>query len=61
MENNGNIRRYVDIPILYSGGVMSNSFLQKQLSQKFSAFFAPPVFSADNAAGISWLTAKRSM
>lgn len=55
------IQRYGDIPILYSGGVMSNSFLQKQLSQKFSAFFAPPVFSADNAAGISWLTAKRSM
>ncbi len=43
------------IPVLYSGGVMSNRFLQNQLSTRNNTFFAEPEFSADNAAGIALL------
>lgn len=43
-------------PILFAGGVMSNSILQKHLKERFNAYFAEPAFSADNAAGIAILT-----
>lgn len=43
------------IPIVYSGGVMSCSILQKQLS-RYSGRFAAPEFSSDNAAGCALLT-----
>lgn len=41
-------------PIVYSGGVMSCSILQKRL-KKENTFFAEPAFSADNAAGVALL------
>lgn len=46
--------RYNDYPIVYSGGVMSCSILQKRL-KKENCYFAEPKFSADNAAGIALL------
>ena len=46
---------YGDLPIVYAGGVMSNSLLKEALSAKFGGRFAPPQFSADNAAGIATL------
>ena len=47
---------YPNIPILYAGGVMSNSYLKKELSQFDKTYFATPEYSADNAAGIAILT-----
>ncbi len=43
------------LPIVYAGGVMSNRYLQARLSERSNTFFADPLFSADNAAGISLL------
>jgi len=51
--------QYGDLPVLYAGGVMSNSILQKQLSEQFGGYFAPPAFSSDNAAGVAYLAALR--
>lgn len=49
---------YQNIPILYAGGVMSNKYLQNKLSRFSDTYFATPEFSADNAAGIAYLTYK---
>lgn len=49
------LRRYGPLPLLYAGGVMSNSLLKKSLTEAFGGCFAPPAFSADNAAGIATL------
>lgn len=48
-----------EMPVLFSGGVMSNSILSKQLANEFGGFFAPPSFSADNAAGCALLARMR--
>ncbi len=49
--------QYGDLPLLFAGGVMSNSILRDAFTVGYGAYFAPPVFSADNAAGIAVLTA----
>ncbi len=46
---------YGELPIVYAGGVMSNTLLKETLSSAFGGRFAPPQFSADNAAGIATL------
>lgn len=48
--------RYPGRPILYAGGVMSNTIIRRALEQRFGGYFAPPAFSSDNAAGIALLT-----
>ena len=48
---------YGDLPLLYAGGVMSNGIIRQSLTERFGGSFAPPMFSADNAAGIAVLTA----
>ncbi len=50
-------KEFGELPLVYAGGVMSNSLLKKTLSQRFGGAFADPVYSADNAAGIAVLTA----
>ncbi|MBO5305929.1 MAG: peptidase M22 [Clostridia bacterium] len=47
--------KYPNIPIVYSGGVMSCSILGKMLAGEHR-YFAEPAFSSDNAAGIAALT-----
>lgn len=42
---------YCDLPLVFAGGVMSNRFIKDMISTQFSASFAEPVFSSDNAAG----------
>ena len=44
-------------PVLYAGGVMSNRLIKEALQKRFHSFahFAPPVYSADNAAGVALL------
>ncbi len=48
------------LPIVYAGGVMSNSIIRAAVEQEIKeAYFAEPAFSADNAAGIALLTEEK--
>ena len=49
-------KNYPNLPIIYAGGVMSNSFIKSELSKFENTYFATPEFSSDNAAGIALLT-----
>ena len=42
---------YGNLPIIFSGGVSSNSMLRERMINKYGASFAEPSFSLDNAAG----------
>ena len=42
-------------PVVYAGGVMSNSMIQREISTRFGGYFAAPAFSSDNSAGIAVL------
>lgn len=46
------IQKYGKLPIIYAGGVMSNTFIKSNILNKFdNAYFAKPEFSCDNATG----------
>lgn len=47
---------YGEKPILYAGGVMSNSLIRASLTKRFNGVFAAPEFSSDNSVGIAILT-----
>lgn len=47
---------YPGLPVIFSGGVMSNRFMKRELGEKYGGYFAMPEFSCDNAAGIARLT-----
>jgi len=49
--------KYPGLPILCSGGVMSNRFIASRMQDMFGAKFASPQLSSDNALGIAILTA----
>lgn len=51
------LTEYGDLPVVYAGGVMSNTLIREALTRRFHARFAPPAFSSDNAAGIAVLAA----
>lgn len=51
------LKEFGPLPLVYAGGVMSNSLLRKELTERYGGAFAPPAFSADNAAGIAFLCA----
>ena len=42
---------YGNLPVIFSGGVSSNSLLRKTINSRFEAYFAEPELSLDNAAG----------
>ena len=44
------------LPVVFSGGVASNSMLRERM-REFSPVFAEPQYSTDNAMGIAVLTA----
>lgn len=44
---------YGDLPIVFSGGVSSNSMLRERMNNRFNAYFAKPEFSLDNATGVA--------
>lgn len=46
---------YGDLPLVYAGGVMSNGLLRDHFGTVYGGRFAPPAYSADNAAGIACL------
>ena len=50
------ISEYGDLPVIFSGGVMSNKIIRNELQQKYKSYFAEPVFSSDNACGVAILT-----
>ena len=50
------LEEYGNLPILYSGGVMSNTLIKERLTKKYGGLFASPEFSSDNAAGVAILT-----
>ncbi len=45
------LEKYGILPVVFAGGVMSDTIIRKQLESEFSAYFAEPEFSCDNAAG----------
>ena len=49
LDKNGNL------PVVFSGGVMSNSIIRNEIKKKYDAYFAEPKFSADNACGVALL------
>lgn len=49
------LKVYPDLPVVFSGGVASNSTLRKQCA-RFNPVFATPQLSTDNAMGIAILT-----
>ena len=49
------IGKYGDLPVVFSGGVMSNQIIRNKLETKYKSYFAEPQFSADNACGIAVL------
>ena len=58
----GLIRKYGELPLIYAGGVMSNSMMQSEISRRYPwACFAEREFSCDNAAGVALLAAKHCM
>lgn len=46
---------YGEIPVVYAGGVMSNTIIRTAIEAQFGGLFAQPQFSADNAAGVAVL------
>ena len=54
------LKEYGELPILFSGGVSSNSMMQKHFTQNFGAVFTAPEFSTDNAVGTAFLTYLKS-
>ncbi|MFT8889343.1 MAG: peptidase M22 [Ethanoligenens sp.] len=52
--------RYPDLPLLYAGGVMSNSDIRTAFTERYGAVFARPGFSSDNAAGITILAMRKA-
>lgn len=53
------LEKYGKIPLVYAGGVMSNSIINKTFTKKYNAVFAHPAFSTDNAAGIAYLAYRK--
>lgn len=53
LEKNG------DMPVLYAGGVMSNTIIKNSLTEKYNAVFAEPCYSTDNAAGTAYLAYRK--
>ncbi len=47
------IENYGNLPIMFVGGVMSNTLIRKQITKKYNAYFAKPDLSCDNACGIA--------
>ena len=49
------IEKYGNMPVLFSGGVSSNTLLREYMTDKYNAVFSLPVYSADNACGTAYL------
>ena len=52
------LAQYGGLPVVYAGGVMSNTIIRQRLESRFGGLFAEPAFSTDNAAGVALLCQK---
>ncbi len=50
------LSQYGKMPVVFAGGVMSNSIIRENLTRKLSCTFCEPQYSTDNACGIAVLT-----
>ncbi len=50
------LQEHGDLPVVYAGGVMSNTQLRQSLTERFDGVFASAEYSSDNAVGIAVLT-----
>lgn len=51
------LKAFGPLPVVFSGGVSSNSTLRARMEKQYGAIFAEPRFSTDNAAGAAVLAA----
>ena len=49
------LKEYGDIPIVFAGGVMSNSIIRQNIQSSIKCEFSKPEFSTDNACGVAVL------
>lgn len=49
------LTKHGKMPVVYAGGVMSNTIINNSFTEKYNAVFAKPEFSSDNAAGTALL------
>lgn len=47
------IEKYGNLPIMFVGGVMSNTLMRERITKKYNAYFAKPDLSCDNACGVA--------
>lgn len=47
----GILNKYGALPLVYAGGVMSNTLIKYNITKKFNAYFADSAYSCDNACG----------
>lgn len=52
------LEKHGTLPLVFAGGVMSNSLLREHLSTRYNGHFASPAYSADNAVGTALLAAR---
>ena len=50
------IKIHGNIPLIFAGGVMSNSYIRKIITEKYGAYFASSELSSDNAVGTAVMT-----
>lgn len=50
------ISKYGEFPLIFSGGVMSNSIIRNDFMNRYNAYFAEPQYSSDNACGVAILS-----
>ena len=55
------LKKYGNLPLVYSGGVMSNTIIKNKILNKYNGFFADPAFSCDNAAGVAIMACERGL
>ena len=55
------LKKYGSLPLVYSGGVMSNTIIKNKLQYKYNGLFAEPAFSCDNAAGVAIMACERGL
>lgn len=49
----GVLKQYGSLPLVFAGGVMSNTIIRNTIKEKYNAYFAKPEHSCDNACGIA--------
>lgn len=47
------VNKFGNLPLIFAGGVISNTLIKLKIKDRYTAFFAKPEYSCDNAAGIA--------